>query len=59
MTKKDFDTIAAVLNKRMKEWHGHQGESLALETIIDDLLPILAELNPRFKEAKFMEEVYK
>ena len=58
MTKKDFDAIASVFNARLKEWHGHQGESYALETIINDMLPILAATNPRFNEAKFMEAVY-
>ena len=58
MTKQHFDAIASVLNARLNEWHGHQGESYALEVIIDDLLPILAASNPRFNEAKFMEAVY-
>ena len=58
MTKKDYDAIASVFNARLNEWYGYQVASSALETIINDMLPILAAANPRFNEAKFMEAVY-
>ena len=55
MTRKDYVLIADTLSNLMKDFNNCGGDSVSLSLVAEELADTLANDNPRFDRARFLD----